>query len=232
MLLLLQLPSFENGFENRLPNVGWIGLGLGIGLLLWLGWLLADWQNRRRSQMIIAALNDSARGQVKCSVGPNRRGFVATIQPAPEPFLQFTIIYRPLSNFDLFGWLLGPLAGTPDRLVLQGKLSVRPLAELLWTRGQIPSRALGKSPGAALWVQGWLDITNSEYATRGSNPSALIHLFRDLQTRFGTLLHTVSVQADAIPEIELSLRASGLNREEIPALVATIRALGRAAVQN
>jgi hypothetical protein len=232
MFLLLQLPKIENGIENRLANAGWVNLLLIIGLLVWLGWWLAGWQNRRQGQLIIAALNDSVRGEVKCTVGPNRRGFVATIQPAPEPFLQFTITYQPLSNFDLPGLLLGRLSGASDCLLLQGKLSALPLAELIWTHGQIPSRALGKSPGAALWVQGWLDITNSEYATRGSNPSALVHLFRDLQTRFGALLHRVSIQADVIPEVELSLRGSSLNREEIPALVATLRSLGRAAVQN
>jgi hypothetical protein len=228
MLLLLQLSEIG----NRFPNARWASMLLFIGLLVWLNWFLAGWQNRHRSQIMVAALNDSARGQVKCSSGPNRYGFVATLQPAPEPFLQFTITYRARSNFDLAGALLGRLAGTADRLVIQGKLAARPLAELIWTRGQIPSRALGRNPGDALWVQGWLDITNSEYATRGSNPGALVYLFRDLQTRFGPLLYKVSIQADSTPEIELSLRGGGLNREEIPALVATIRGLGRAAVQN
>lgn len=228
MLFLLQLTQFDEWVRNARG----VSLLLLVVTLLLLSWLVGRLQNRRHSQMMLTALNDSARGQIVCPEGAQSDGFAATIQPAPEPFRQFTIVYHAASNLNLLGWLLRGLTRHPDQLFIRGSLPDPPLAELIWTRGGIPGYALGYRASAGLWVQGWLDITNSEYATRGVNPSALVHLFRDLQTRFGPLLSKVQVQADARPEVEIVLRGAGLTREEIPALVATIRGIGRAALQR
>src|SRR6185295_15573622 len=105
-------------------------------------------------------------------------------------------------------------------------------AELIWMRGRIPSRALGNDRGATLWVQRRLDFVNSEYATRGVNPGALVHVFTDLQTRFGPWLYKVSIQAEDIPELEIVLTTTALNAEEMSAVVTTLRAAGRAALQR
>jgi hypothetical protein len=207
----------------------WLAV-VALGALLMLSWLVGGWQNMWRSRAMLAALNDSTRGRVVAEQAPGFAGFLARIQPAPEPFMQFIITYRAVSKLDLPGWLLWVVTRRTDRMIIQGRLVERPQAELVWARGQIPGRALGKSPSAALWVLHRLDITNSEYATRGANPAALIHVFTDLQTRFEPVLYKVSIQAEEIPEVEVVLRGSRLNADEIPALVTTIRAAGRAAL--
>lgn len=228
MLILFQVTQVD----EWLRTARWASPLAVLATLLLLGWVAARLQNRWRSQMIITALNDSARGRIVSPEGAQSHGFAAILQPAPEPFLQFTIIYHAASNLNLLGWLFHALTRNPDQLIIRGTLPEPPRAELIWTRGGIPGYALGYRASAGLWVQGWLDITNSEYATRGVNPGALVHLFRDLQTRFGPLLYKVQVQADIRPEVEIVLRGAGLNREEIPALVATIRGIGRAALQR
>ena len=201
-----------------------------VGALLLLSWLAGASQNLRRSRAFLAYFNDSTRGVVSLQRGPNFRGFFAKIQPAPEPFSQFSITYHAVSNLNLLGLLLRPLTGPLDRMVIHGKLTGHPAAELIWARGQIPSRALGHDRGATLWVQHRLDFMNCEYATRGINPRGLVHVFADLQARFGPWLRKVSIQADGIPEMEIVLTTTRLNPEEMSALVTTLRAAGRAAL--
>lgn len=120
--------------------------------------------------------------------------------------------------------------GRQTQLVIQATLRERPRAELIWQRGKIPGRALSRAGSPTLWVQQHLDFLRYEYATRGINTGAIVHVFTDLQTRFGPLLEKVSIQADARPEVEIVLRTNGLNPEEIPALITTIRSAGRAAL--
>ena len=213
-----------------LLDTPWLALIGGISLCLLLGWLAGALQNRRRSQAILSALNDSARGRVIPVWGPGRRGFFSKFQPAPDPFTQFSITYHARSNLDLIGWLLRPLTGQRERMIIHGKLGAQLGAELIWLRGQIPARALGNDSGATLWRQQWLDFANCAYATRGANPGAIVHGFTDLQSRFGPWLHKVSIQADETPELEIVLRTTGLNVEEIRALITTVRAVGRAAL--
>lgn len=208
----------------------WLPTLLCVGLLLVFSWLAAAYQNLRRSRAMLATLNDSTRGVVSLQRGPNFQGFFTKIMPAPEPFSQFIITYHAASNLNLLGVLLRPITRYADRMVIHGKLLARPGAELIWMRGKIPSRALGHSRGATLWVQGHLDFVNAEYATRGVNPGALTHAFADLQTRFGPWLYKFSVQADDVPEMEIVLTTRRLNPEELSALVTTLRAAGRAAL--
>jgi len=203
---------------------------LSIATLLLLSWLAAAAQNLRRSRALLFALNDSTRGVVSLQRGPDFRGFFAKIQPPPEPFSQFIITYHAASNLNVLDVLLRPLTHHFDRMIIHGKLMARPSAELIWVRGQIPSRALGNDRRATLWVQRRLDFVNSEYATRGVNPNALIHVFADLQTRFGPWLYKVSLQAEDTPEMEIVLTTRSLNAEEMAAVVTTLRAAGRAAV--
>jgi hypothetical protein len=215
---------------NWLPDVQWTGTLLSVAALLILGWLAGARQNVRHSRAMLATLNDSTRGVVSLQRGPDFRGFFANLQPAPEPFTQFIITYHAASNLNLLGVLLRPLTRQADRMVIHGKLQARPAAELIWMRGRIPARALGRDRGATLWVQRHLDFVNTEYATRGVNPGALAHVFTDLQTRFGPWLYKMSIQADDIPEMEVVLKTQHLNPEELSAFVTTLRAAGRAAL--
>jgi hypothetical protein len=205
-------------------------LALIVLLALALRWIIKSMQTTGRSRAMVAALADSTRSQVITTQPPGRTGFLVALKPAPEPFRHFTISYHATSNF--------ALRHPADRLIFQGKLVTSPRAELLWQRGQIPARALG---GRALWARRRLDVTNSEYATRGDNlrgdnVNAIIRVFSDLHTRFGSALEKVTIQAEVEtegePEVEVVLWGNQLMPEEIPALVAVMRAMGRAALQG
>lgn len=208
----------------------WLALIGGSGLCLLLSWLAGAWQNAQRSQAILRTLQDSVRGHTIAVWGPSRRGFFCKFEPAPEPFTQFSITYHAGSNLNLIGWLVRRLTGQRERMIIHGQLGVRLGAELIWTRGQIPSRALGNDSGASLWRQQWLDFANCVYATRGVNPGGMVHAFTDLQSRFGPWLGKVSIQADETPELEIVLRTTGLNVEAVRALITAVRAAGRAAL--
>ncbi len=76
-----------------------------------------------------------------------------------------------------------------------------------------------------------LDIVDAEYAVRGFDTAAMEHVFFDLQARFRPFLEQVSVQADDAPELKVVLRTRNLPFREIPALVLSVRSLGRAVLQ-
>ncbi len=196
-------------------------LALIVLFTLALRWIITSMQITRRSRAWVTALADSTRSQVIATQPPGRTGFLVTLKPAPEPFCHFTISYYTTSNF--------ALRRPADRLVLRGKLITPPLAELLWQRGQTPARALGSR---TLWVRRRLDVTNSQYATRGDNVNAIIRVFSDLHTRFGSALEKVTIQVESDAEVEVVLWGSQLAQEEISALVAGVRAAGRAALQG
>lgn len=216
----------EAWFEQASTDSWLLGATL-FGLLLLFIWLMTAIYYSRRGRAIGAKLNDSARGQVIFERAPRPRGFFAQLQPAPEPFWRFSIAYHTTPN--PIEWVLRRWANHQARLVIQGQLSDRPQAELLWIRGRVPARALSRARNPDLWVQRRMDFMPYEYATRGVNTGAIVHAFTDLQTRFGPQLEKVAVQADAHPELEIVVRTTGLNLDEIPALITTIRALGRAA---
>lgn len=203
----------------------WILTGI-VALLvaLWIGTAV---YNVRRGWALVRKLQESTRGQVLVEQAPSHRGFFVLLAPPPEPFRRIAITY--LTDANPLIWPLRLLQGYPPRLVIQATLQNPPQAELIWERGRIPAKALSRRGEATLWVQRRLDFLNYEYATRGVNPSSLIHNFTDLQTRFGPQLYKVTVQADAAPELEVGLRTAGLNPEELPPLITTLRATGRAA---
>jgi hypothetical protein len=93
----------------------------------------------------------------------------------------------------------------------------------------IPAHALARRERVSLWVQRRSDLLASEYAMRGADTTALEHVFVDLQARFGALLQRVSVVADREDaHVEIVLHGAGLRATEAAALIATVRALGRA----
>ena len=67
---------------------------------------------------------------------------------------------------------------------------------------------------------------------RGANTGAIEHVFLDLQTRFRPFLFKISVQADTDPECTVILRLARFNLQELPALVTSLRGLGRAALRS
>lgn len=203
---------------------------LALGILLVAVWIIIAVYYRRQGYAIGASLNDSARGNVVYDRVPGPRGFFAHVEPAPDPFWRLSIAYHATPN--PIEWMGRRLSKRQSRLVIQGQIKERPRAELIWTRGRIPSRALSRAGSSSLWVQRRLDFLAYEYATRGINTGAVVHAFTDLQTRFGPLLEKVTIQADTNPELEIVVRTTGLRLEDIPALITTIRAVGRAALQQ
>ncbi len=76
-------------------------------------------------------------------------------------------------------------------------------------------------------------MIDSEYAVRGADTTALEYVFVDLQARFGALLQQVSVVADREDvHVEVVMRGAGLRTSDAPALVTTLRSLGRAALRR
>lgn len=211
-------------------NEYWLACGSVLLLLLLVLWFSAAVYYRRQGYAIGAALNDSARGKVVYDRTPRPHGFFAHVEPAPDPFWHLSIAYHTTPN--PIEWLGRRLSNRHARLVIQGQIKERPRAELLWIRGRIPSRALSRAGTLSLWVQRRLDFLPYEYATRGINTGAVVHAFTDLQTRFGPLLEKVAIQADTNPELEIVVRTTKLQLEDIPALITTIRAVGRAALQQ
>ena len=208
----------------------WLYGALLVGIVLLGFWLSTALYYVRRGYTIASSLNDSARGDVVFGRTPGPRGFFAQLEPAPEPYWRFSLAYHATPN--PIEWLIRRVASRQARLVIQAQLRERPQAELLWVRGRVPARALSRSRNPALWVQRRMDYLPYEYATRGVNTGALVHAFTDLQTRFGPQLEKVAIQADTNPEIEIVVRTTGLNLEEIPALITTIRAIGRATLHR
>lgn len=219
------MPDF---FANRL----FLTSLLAIVLLILIAWVAARVQLERRSRALVVALNDSLRGKIVVRRGPSARGMAGVLEPAPEPFVQFDVSYRTISLFDVLGHLHSLLAPSGDYLVLSGKLPVRPAAELVWRNGQVPGHALARRERSALWVQRRLDIVDAEFAVRGANTGPIEHVFVDLQARFRPFLDEISVQADRDSEVTIGLRLAGLNIQEIPALVTSVRTLGRAALRS
>lgn len=205
---------------------------VALALLLVLALLAARVQARRRAESVLSALRQSVRGSVTLLRGPDAGGFVASIQPSPEPFLHFVADYRAAPAYDLAGQLLNPLTHQAERLIFVARLPARPSAEIIWQEGQIPARALAQRQRSQLWVQRRLNFVNAEYAVRGTNTGAIEHVFLDLQTRFRPFLFKISVQADADPECTVILRLARFNLQEVPALVTSLRGLGRAALRS
>jgi hypothetical protein len=177
------------------------------------------WQRRRRAAAYLAALTESVAGKVTPTRGPNAHGFVAQTQPAPPPFVRFTVEYRRA----------GGLGRREGILVIWADLAHPPRTEMVWRRGMLPAQALGGKPGAGAWRPDRLDFANVEFAARGADTLALRHVFADLQKRYGPMVDAVIVRGDAEAHVEMRVRTRQLERRDLPALVALAQAIGRAA---
>jgi hypothetical protein len=223
------------GWETVWPlpeEYRWAAGLLGLLLIVMTGWFAGSVRKSLRSKSILRALNDSSRGKIAPQRGPGAGGFVAEIRPAPEPYRWFWAEYRPRSWLNIMDLVLRIISGHGDWLVLRADLPERPSAELIWLRGQVPGRALGKGPGRGLWMSRRLDFLNTEYATRGVNTGALERAFTDVQTRFGPFVRRFRIQADENPEVEVVVSMAGLNMEDVPALITMLRTAGRAALRR
>jgi hypothetical protein len=225
--LFLQLNA---ALSQWLFEHSWLLFLLLVVLLLGLGWLATRWLNQRHSKALLRGFDESTRGRAIVPNAALHGGFVAKLEPPPEPFAGFSVSYRPGPRFDLLARLLHPRTKLVDRLAITAILPQTPRQELQWRRGEIPGRALGKAPSADLWTVHWLDFIQSEYAMRGANPGALAHTFTEMQTRFEPLLDEVALLAETKPQLTVVLRGTGLNPAAIPALVALVRAAGRASL--
>lgn len=197
-----------------------------------LGIVLGFVTNVRRSDAFASALGDSTRSLLRWLQPPGSRGFAALFAPAPEPFVELAVTFRAATRFSPLDLLVSVLHLRRQEMHLRGRLVAIPTEQIIWLRSGTPSRALGRGSATTLWVQRRLDFVNGEYAVQGANTRALEHRFSELQTRFGAFLDVVRVQADGPSHVEVILHTAGLNSEEIPALVATIRNLARAALQQ
>jgi hypothetical protein len=185
---------------------------------------------RRRAAALALALGDSTRGNLRFAQPLSAAGFQALIAPPPDPFVELSVRLALAGGRSPAAAALWPVGGRGQSLGFAGRFRRPPTAELLWARGHLPDRALGRGVGTQLWVARRLDFLEGEYTVRGKNPAAVEHAFVELQTRFGAFLQRVSVQADPAPALDVLLDTAGLNAEEVPALVERVRALARGAL--
>lgn len=204
---------------------------IAVAMIIFIAWLAAREQMAKRSRQVLERLGESTYGRLALKRGPDARGFEAAIAPAPEPFVQFSVTYATASALDLPGMVVRTVRGG-NELVFLARLPARPVAEILWEAGGIPGQAIGRRNHTSLWVRRHLDIVDADYVVRGANTRAIEHVFVDLQARFHPLLRVIQVQADAEPEVRVVLQASGVNPQEMPALVTSIRGLGRASQRS
>lgn len=207
----------------------WAIAAASLPLLIMVCWLIGWLRKRRRGRVILTALRASCRGAIEFRRGPGAWGFVAAVTPAPDPFREFSVSFRAMSIFDPFDCLLRLTGAPPSQLHIWAILPRPPEAELVWERGLVPARALGRRPGRMLWELHRLDLGSVEYATRGLNAGALRHTFSDLYARFSAVLQRVTVQREGAPQFEIVVAGNALDAREVSALITTIRAAGRAA---
>ena len=204
-------------------------MGLAALLLLLLAWLGARFRKRQRVFAMLRAVNDTTYGRSVPRSHVGAWGFAVAIQPPPEPFREFNVSYRAVSILDPIDLVRRLLGRYPNRLQIGGSLLLPPAQEILWVRGQPPTRALGRQPGRAMWVQHKFEFTGTEYATRGSNINGLRHAFTDIYTRYNPLLQWVSVQKERTPEIRIMVEGA-IDVRDVSPLITSARAIGRAAL--
>jgi hypothetical protein len=211
--------------QLTLPAASLVALALLTAL-----WALGVTRKMQSSRAVLAAIEAGVRGRTVPVRGPGSRGFLATVSPAPEPFREFSVRYRTLSILDPVDWIRRMGGARTAELHFWALLPNTPSSEIVWARGRVPDRALGHVPGRDLWIPHRLPLGGTEYIVRGGNTRALEHAFSDLHLRFGLVLRGVIVQREGAPQVELAVSGRRLDRREIPALIAGLRAIGRAAL--
>jgi hypothetical protein len=200
-----------------------------VALLLALAWFTGWQQKRRRTQAMLVAVNDATFGRCLPRSRTGAWGFAVGIEPAPERFREFNISYQPVSIFDPLDLLRMWFRGRRTTFFISGVLIDAPTAEVIWVRGQPPTRALGINPGRVPWVQGRLDFAGAEYATRGANVGAIKHLLQDMVARFTPILMSISIQRERRPQMQMVVEGKIETRDVSP-LITYARSLGRAAM--
>ena len=206
-------------------------LGATIVLLLVLAWYSGQHLKRRRTLAMLIAVNDAAFGRSVPRSQTGAWGFAIAIEPPPDRFREFNISYQPMSILDPFDLLARVFAGRMAVFQIAGVLSEAPTAEMVWWRGQPPARALGGNPGRMPWVQSRLDFAGAEYAMRGTNLGAMKHVFQDMYARFTPILVSITIQRERRPQVRL-VAAGKLDARDVSPLIASARALGRAAMME
>lgn len=187
-------------------------------------------RRRRDSGIMLRALDEGSRGQLVIARPGLNGDFIATFDPAPEPFaaLSLTRVHAPRCET---GASHRRRRAKFDQLRVEGVLAAPVRAELLWGRGQIPARPLRRRKGVDLWDQHRIDLTGSEFVVRGSNTGAVQHALFDLQQRFNPFLREVAIGANADPILIITVELTyGFNAEDASALLKPVRAAGRAAL--
>lgn len=211
---------------TEMPVAVTVVAGLVVVVLAWYAGREQKW---RRTQAMLAAVNDATFGRCMPRSKTGVWGFVIGVEPAPEPFREFNISYQPMSIFDPVDIAQMVFGRARTSLQIAGTLKEVPTAEIIWVRGQPPLRALGVNPGSAPWVHTQLDFAGAEYATRGTNVGALHHLFTEMYARFNPALLWVSVQRERRPQVRV-MADGNIGVREVSPLITSARALGRAAL--
>ena len=212
----------------RVDESGWAAL-VALLLLLVIAWSTAQIRKRSQVKAMLSALHDTTFGRCVPHVRTGAWGFAVAIEPAPEPFRELSVSLRVTSLWDPLDWVAWTVRGERTRLQFAGTLAPPPPTELLWVRNRPPLTVRGVAAGRGPWVIQRLDITQTEYAMRGANPTAMRHAFADLHARFYTHLALVTVQKDRAPHVRL-VAEGRLDPRMLSPLVASVRGLGRVAL--
>jgi hypothetical protein len=204
------------------------GLCGAAALLFVVGYAVDRVATGRRSAALFAALNDSARGTPVASLPPGANGFVARVEPPPEPFSRFEVQHETVRVFNPMAWLFPSSMRRREYLFFFANLPHTPTQEIAWARHRTPPAALSPTPHRTLWTLHHLDIIDGEYATRGDNPNGVRHAFAELQRRFGPQLEQLTVYRDDAYHVRVMIRATPLVPSDVSIVVGLVRALGRA----
>ncbi len=217
---------------------GWLVVIVGAAALVMLGVLVQPLRRQRHSRALLAQLAAGTRSHL-AAMGPGAArapavqlngDFDAAFSPGPDPFVSLTVTREksPLGGpFHTHG---RKRAAVLDQLRFHGVVDPVPQQELLWSKGETPNRAIRRGDEAGLWTRHHMDLTGSEYITRGDNTGALAHALFEMQRRYNPFLQQLFVEREATPHVVVTIQlAHGLNVEEMPALVSLIRAAARAA---
>lgn len=206
-------------------------------------WAVAAWRNIRLGHFLWKALDDSTSSLAEIERSPGVDGFIATLEPAPEPFQTLEVRYRPASALNPL-LLLPALRTGSESMIIRGRLGAAPTAMLVWARVQPPGLRRTIIRDARFWQVRYFDVFDTHYAVRGSDTEAIENVFRSLQARFGPLLHSIHLLRPSTGEspfpasawgseeddLVLVLHTSHMAIYEMPPLMAAVRALARAAV--
>lgn len=212
----------------------WLALGLtAVAIALMLIWAVRAYGSRDSRARFIQALTDSTRSSVVEAPRAPGDSLTLRFEPPPEPFVMLQVRrgrWEPTEPFvDL---RRTSKRSKPGLLRLEGTLPHGPNQELLWSQGRIPGHALRRGEGAGLWTQQRLDLTGSEYITRGESVAALQHILFELQRRYNPFVYEFIVRSGPSPHVILTMEPGhGFNLEEMPVLIRYVRHAGRSAYQ-